>query len=113
MQQSRQKFDFDAWRQLAENSPADFERRRRAAVEQVINGRGVNVSRMRALQCRIDLEIRRAKTPLKACLRLSGLMWDSFERLQSAFHQGLVLKAVNRECPPLPKARILVFPTRK
>ncbi|WP_109015842.1 DUF3135 domain-containing protein [Novimethylophilus kurashikiensis] len=113
MQTSRHNFDFDAWRQLAEHSPEDFERQRRSAVEKVINGQGCNTRRLLALQTRIDLEILRAKTPLNACLRLSVLMWDYFDRLRETFDKNL-MRQEPRQLPASKKtAQIIAFPARK
>ena len=70
-------FDFDEWAVLAREAPDEFEQRRRDAVENYISTCDDNC-RMQRLQCRIDLERIRARTPLKSCLRLSTLMWDAF-----------------------------------
>ena len=69
-------FDFDEWVTLSKSEPDTFERRRYECVEHLISG-STNIQRMRGLQCRIDLERIRAKTSMKACLRISELMWDS------------------------------------
>jgi len=37
---------------------------------------------MRGLQNRIDMERLRARTAMKACLRISSMMWDSFLECQ-------------------------------
>lgn len=70
-------FDFDEWSALAKAAPEEFESRRHAAIERVILN-CTNIRRLRGLQCRIDLERARTHTPMKSCLRLSALMWDSF-----------------------------------
>lgn len=77
-----ENFDFDEWSSLAKIAPDEFETRRHRAIEQIISN-GSNVRRLRGLQCRIDLERRRARTPLQACLRLSSMMWDSFDECRS------------------------------
>lgn len=77
--------DFDAWSTLARISPEEFERERRHAVENVI-AEAANARLMRGLQWRIDAERHRAHTPLKACLRLSALMWDTFFDLKEALN---------------------------
>lgn len=74
------RFDFDEWSALARNDPGTFDLKRRALIDDSI-GHGTDQRRLRGLQCRIDLERMRAHTPLKACLRLSSLMWDSFNEL--------------------------------
>lgn len=77
-------FDFDTWAMLARTAPDEFEKRRLAAIESLISSSG-NVRRLRGLQWRIDMEISRAHTPLKACLRLSTLMWDAFMDLNNSW----------------------------
>lgn len=73
-------FDFDEWSALARTDPEAFDLKRRTWIDDSI-GHGADQRRLRGLQCRIDLERTRAHTPLKACLRLSSLMWDSFHEL--------------------------------
>jgi len=73
-------FDFDEWSALARTDPEAFDLKRREMIDESI-GHGVDQRRLLGLQCRIDLERIRAHTPLKACLRLSSLMWDSFHEL--------------------------------
>ena len=71
-------FDFDRWAALAQADPEAFEAWRQALIEEAIEAAPPDCrQRMRGLQFRIDLERRRARTPLKACLRLSSLMWQS------------------------------------
>ena len=70
-------FDFDEWAALARAAPDEFEQRRRDVVESYISNSS-NIGRLQGLQCRINLERIRARTPLKSCLRLSTLMWDAF-----------------------------------
>lgn len=73
-----ENFDFDEWAVLARVTPDKFEQRRCDVVESLIGNSGDSIRRLRGLQCRIDLERIRARTPLKSCLRLSTLMWDAF-----------------------------------
>lgn len=73
-------FDFDEWSVLARTAPDEFEKRRRDVIESYISN-NENIRRLRGLQCNIDLERIRAHTPLKSCLRLSTLMWDTFIKL--------------------------------
>jgi hypothetical protein len=86
-----EQFDFDAWAALAKTSPGVFEQQRQGAVESIIST-GNNVRRLCGLQCRIDLERARARTPMKACLRLCTLMWDAFlecrAELNTLVHTG-------------------------
>lgn len=71
-------FDFDAWRKLASEDPDEFERKRQATIDEFL--RNVPESkrrRLRGLQFRIDMERRRARTPMGACIKISSMMWDS------------------------------------
>ncbi len=71
-------FDFDEWSQLAKTDPAAFEARRLALIETYLHRLPPpGQRRLRGLQFRIDMERRRARTPMAACLRLSAMMWDS------------------------------------
>lgn len=77
-------FDFDEWATLAKSTPDVFEQRRRDCIERLISDGCNNSRRLRGLQCRIDMERIRARTPLKACLRIYTLMFDSFLELHNA-----------------------------
>lgn len=70
--------NFDEWSDLANRDPDSFEDRRRAMLnhffDQIPEERQ---QRLRGLQFRIDMERRKAKTPLAACIRISNMMWDS------------------------------------
>jgi len=112
-------FDFDEWAQLARRDPQAFEARRRAAIEVFIhNAPARRLRRLRGLQFRIDLERRRAGTPMAACIRLNSMMWDLVlgrEGLRERL-QGLVAR-VGKTPPatgeqPRTAAKILQFPRR-
>jgi hypothetical protein len=85
-----EEFDFDTWATLAEHDPDAFEQARRAVLTSLIAAASVeNRQRLAGLQWRLDRIRDRASTPLAACIRLSGLMWDQIlgadglvERLQ-------------------------------
>jgi CHAD domain-containing protein len=73
-----QAFDFDEWKTLASVDPEAFERRRREVIEHYLdNLPPAKQRRLRGLQFRIDMERRRARTPMGACLKISSMMWDS------------------------------------
>jgi hypothetical protein len=98
--------DFDEWQRLAREDPDEFERRRRATIEALIDqAPPEHQERLRALQFRIDLERSRAKTPLGATVRLHSMMWERFGKLREA------LQALTGEPVPRPQnsARILPF----
>jgi hypothetical protein len=76
-------FDFEAWATLARDNPEEFERRRRAAIDSLIASSPANRRRLEGVQFRIDMERRLAHSPLKACLRVSEMMWDTFLELRT------------------------------
>jgi hypothetical protein len=93
-------FDPDEWARLAREDPAEFERRKQAAVEGVIAQAPPHLkTRLRGLQSRVELELRRARTPLAGALRLQTLMWDQFEALRAALN-GVLPEAPDASAPP-------------
>ncbi len=79
------EFDFDDWSELARLDPEAFDCRRRAAIEDAVS-RSWEGSRLAGLQWRIDMERQRCRTPLKACLKISAMMWASFYELDGVLH---------------------------
>ncbi len=69
--------DFDHLLKLAEKDPVKFEAERQKTIDTYIatlpSERQIQ---MRRLQWRIDQE-RRNRSPLSACMRISGLMWEN------------------------------------
>jgi len=101
------EFDVDEWQRLAREDPREFERRRRAAIESLIAQAPPELrDRLRALQCRIDLERRRAKTPLDATVRLQSMMWERFGQLR----QALMALTGDALAGPSPRATARVLP---
>lgn len=109
-------FDFDEWSRLAAADPSAFEARRLALIEEFLGQFPASEQRrLRGLQFHIDMERRRARTPMAACLRLSAMMWDSLlgsEGLKSALDQ--LLQPASQTPPPLsrpprPTGRVLPF----
>ena len=101
-------FHLEEWQHLARDDPDEFERRRQAMIEAVIaEAPPALQGRLRGLQSRIDLERRRAKTPLGATVRLQSMMWERFAELREALQalaNGTALPAAPKE-----SARILPF----
>ncbi|WP_440996391.1 DUF3135 domain-containing protein [Arhodomonas sp. SL1] len=101
---------FDEWASLARSSPEAFEAYRRDAVDRLIAARPARrQTRLRRLQWRIDRERERADTPLGACVRIYGMMWERF-----AGADGLAerLNVACGQLPPRPRrrARVISFP---
>ncbi len=106
--------DFDPahWLKLAQDDPHAFECARLEAIETLIAAAPPDIQdRLRGLQCRIDLERRKARTPLGAAVRLQSLMWDRFESLRAALNdvRNLDLNSLKPEATPRPSARIIPF----
>lgn len=73
-----ESFDFDEWVTLAQHDPDEFERRREILIENFIRDLPpARQRRIRGLQFRIDMERRRARTPMGACIKFSTMMWDA------------------------------------
>ncbi len=71
-------FDFDTWSALASSDPEAFEKQRQGIVNQAIAGAPAGQQqRLRSLQWRIDKAQEMSGTPLAACIRISGMMWDA------------------------------------
>ena len=106
-------FDFDEWVSLAKSAPDVFEQRRRERVEHLISECS-DIRRLRGLQCRIDMERIRARTAMKACLRMNSLMWDSFLELQTLFNTfANNSPAKKKSSMPAREAQIIYLPPKK
>jgi hypothetical protein len=77
MRDDATRFPFDYWVGLARVDPDGFETERRALLERLIESApSVRRLRLRGLQWQVDQLRRLAGSPLGACMRISGLMWD-------------------------------------
>ncbi len=77
-------FNFDQWMRLAREDPARFERQRRITIDAFLKTLPPSRQKvLRGLQWRVDMEIRRSRSPLGACIRLYNLMLDSVRKQQS------------------------------
>ncbi len=91
---ARTPFNFDAWKQLAQTDPAAFELRRSRRIESEIGTlAGERARRVRGLQFRIDMERRRSRSPLGACMRIHKMM---LEQLESRFQPALTGSLASR-----------------
>jgi len=109
-------FDFDEWANLARQDAAAFEQRRREVIEQFIAEAPEHLrERLRRLQWRIDAERSRYKHPLKSCVMIYNMMWDT------VYGEHGLLPALNALSDPLSQttgtetpdsARILPFSHR-
>ncbi len=123
--------DFDEWfdemAALAQESPKDFEKMRQELIEQTINQATPSCQeKLRKLQWRIDMERKRAKTPLGACIRIydmllemvygEGGFLDSIKMLERIaadlkYGRSVNLKKAPSQTPK--KAQIISFPGKK
>jgi len=72
-------FDFDEWHALNKESPEKFELKRKQACQQFIQNAPLKYQqRLKGLLFQIDMQRRKSANPMDSCIRLSGLMWDSF-----------------------------------
>ena len=110
----RNAFDFERWRRLAEEDPAAFESARTQAVTALIeSARPESQRRLQGLQWRIDRLRERAPNPMAACLRLSGLMWDSLLGKNGLFETLRRLGQIDtRRDTPVTPATIVPFKGR-
>ncbi|HTP96659.1 MAG TPA: DUF3135 domain-containing protein [Burkholderiales bacterium] len=107
------EFDFQKWATLAREDGAEFERQRRAAIDQLIGTASpAQQQRLRGLQFRIDLERSRSTTPLGACVRMNSLMWASFARLRDELN-GLNGTKSARSARAAPAGPAEVVPFRR
>jgi len=82
------RFDFDEWLRLAQDDPEAFERRRREVVEALIaQAPQSRQARLKGLQFRIDLERRKADSPLAAALRLQQMLAAQLHELAEALER--------------------------
>ncbi|MDQ2695769.1 MAG: DUF3135 domain-containing protein [Pseudomonadota bacterium] len=105
---------FDELAELARNRPDEFERLRRAACEAFINDAPEKArQRLRGLQFRIDMERRRCKTPLQACIRISAMMQDSLVDLGDTLNAVAGEGGASRPVRPGRGAQVLAFRRRQ
>lgn len=105
------EFDPEHWLRLARENPEEFERQRLEAIETVIAQAPLaQRERLRALQCRIDLELRKARTPLGGAIRLQQLMWERFEALRAALN---ALQDPDMSAGPASSAKVIPFAPRQ
>jgi len=103
MKSEQMVFDFDEWRLLFEADPEEFEKRRREAVDSLIQlAPPTQQTRLRGLQWQIDAIRSRYKHPLVSATKLFQLMWDK------VYGDNGLQKALNMPCTP---AAISVAPT--
>ena len=88
------EFDFQEWSELARRSPEAFERRRLAAIEELLDTSSERRRTGLRLQREIDYEIRCAESPQQALTAISKMMWaqlaflgEELEHLSSSMRE--------------------------
>ena len=89
-----QKKSFEEWFEelssLAKNDPQAFERRRLELIKETIaQSCEDNRPQLQKLQWRIEMERKRAKTPLASCIRLHDML------MEMVYGEGGFLEAIN------------------
>lgn len=80
---------FDVLREMAQKDPEALERLRVQLCDQLIQDAPPAYRRkLRGLQFRVDMERRRAKSPMAACIAISGMMHDTFDKLRQALNDA-------------------------
>ena len=80
--------EFEELSKLAKENPEGLENLRKELIEGLIHNAPEQYhQRLRGLQFKIDMERRRAKNPIAACIKISQMMQDSFSKLREALNQ--------------------------
>lgn len=115
-EQRRYYINFDEWAELADKDPGVFEKKRQLLLDEFLSQfPEKRQRRLRGLQFQIDMERRRAKSPLAACIRISDMMWDSVEGENGLLHNFNLLRtdpgtrkpqaSINADIIPFPKSQ--------
>jgi hypothetical protein len=104
--------DFDYWAKLASTDPQKFEQLRQDKISATIaKATSQRQKRLRGLQWRIDLIREQHKdSATAACLAISGLMWETFERLAEVL-QSQTENGLSASTPPM-QVNIIPFPVK-
>lgn len=113
------KLDFNLLSALAKTNPEEFERVRAAEIEKAIqNASPHNQKRLRGIQFQVDAKRRiHQESPVGACLEVSKMMQESFERLRQNLNLylgkndpiGNVSQNVQSEQATESSAKVLAF----
>lgn len=85
------EFDFEYWVALWESDPVAFEAERKAVLERLIASAPVRLQRrLRGILFEVDAIRSTSASPLKACIRISELMWQSFHKMRQLISEDLI-----------------------
>ncbi len=85
--------DFDKWAELAQIDPHAFEELRTQVLSNALNK--IDKQRRHKFECmqwRIDQIRQTSKTPLSCCIKISQLMWSSFDKLVLQYYDEATQK---------------------
>lgn len=95
--------DFNKWSKLAKTDPEAFEKKRLERIEELISQRPKEKQHhLRQLQWKIDMERKKCKNPMAACIKISQMMWDKHiehRDILIKFTQGSVFAPPSTEKP--------------
>ncbi len=99
---------FDVLVDMARNDPQKLENLRLRLTRSVIEGAATEQKRKRleGLQFRVDLERKRARSPLAAAIKISEMMCHSLADL----HRSMVTPLAEEDQNAQPSATVLSFP---
>jgi hypothetical protein len=87
--------DFDKWAELARSDPQAFEELRSQFLNNALNRISkAKRHKFECLQWRVDKIRQTTKTPLSACIKISQLMWTSFDELQQQYNDEYSLDKI-------------------
>jgi len=107
--------DFDYLRSLAENNPKALDELSERFSREVIDGADErNKRRLEGLYFQIQMEKRRSKNPMQACISISRMMMDSYSELQKSLlslRDGEEVEAILPNVEPVDN--VIGFPAEK
>lgn len=103
-------FDFEYWAELHKRSPKEFEEKRAILMETYVeNIAEHHQRRAKGILFQIDAIRRNPNTPIKNCIEISKMMWDSLLEMQNILSSPETLTPLEMH----PKADILKFKQRE
>lgn len=111
----KSRFNFDAWKKLAETNPEAFEIQRRKVLQaEIAKAPKPLQHRLTGLQWRVDMERKRCSNPTQSMITIYKKMWNSVygeNGLLSALHANTAsqLAAASRQDKASPRAEVLPF----
>jgi len=82
--------NFDELMKIAANDPKRLDEIRKQATESLIESAPDRYQRrLRGVQFQVDMELRRSKSPLDGCIRISNMMNETLWQLKSTLNEVL------------------------